>query len=1208
MKSKEQYDKAYAAGEVSDSDFCLVPEIENDSTYIIPINKYHTNQETNYSFSDEYTFNWTEITENITNNIQVICKIYLEDSSEFENYYLNEAFLEAGYIVFSCFKEGNIIGRIQINENGKIIQKDLQNINLNSDSKIINMQKNALHNVQAIEISRDGSGSFFLESENRYDKEKDINIPVAAFYGNDNDDLVVLSRIAKGTSSEDAATVGQLNEVKELIPDIVVGENNSISFNDGIATGENSIAFNGGEAIGDYSIVSGTNEKSVITGIVGSLVADEIEITLPVAKGDISLAFGAGTTAHSAGSRAYGTSSQAGYLGYYFWDINFDTKVITLSTNQKQILTSRKKPTSTILAGWNIGDTISIVNNSPYPMCSKITAIDTSNGTITVDSLPFTSIDDPLVKAPNDRAVIAIPPVRQDSILGQEFDTTRPIGVGEVEIGFGATADGFDNIAAGPVSSAHGFRNTALDTASFVTGRENIGAWGALVGGYKNEVLGDTSFAVGRNHSVTGKNSAALNNNNTASGENSFASGSNTISAGKSSHTEGSGTKVYSNFGHAEGQSTTVGIDGADPANVGVGAHAEGYLTEATGNQSHAEGNQTHATNSQAHAEGFKTQATGQRSHAEGQETVASGNYSHAEGIGTIASGEAQHVSGKYNEEDNNALFIIGNGTKDNPSNIVTVDDTRVIIHGDTTDQYNTSETLLHSDRISVLRYGYDSCQTTLITPDYLENRYQKGDEHNPDENFYAEGILIQPDRINFYKETPFEHGAGDEIDYHIEATIEELTAQDVSKLHSLPTKFIGRPGEGENAEVFNGTSKAYGARSHAEGGSTIAYGNFSHTEGQQTIAGEEGADPANVGLGAHAEGMFTLARGSRSHAEGNRTVAYGAQGHAEGTKTVALGDYTHAEGQSSYPALGSPRAADDDPALFAPDADNDTIHEAWKTKKFSLAKGDASHVEGLNNLALGGKSHVEGSNNIASADYQHVQGKFNEKDNSKVHIVGWGDSESNRKNIHTIDKEGNAYFAGSINASKYLINGKQFNMDWNINDESQMGYIKNRTHYTIVDTSIQGEYYNDVIDSSTAEIAFFNGESEIRPNLEIGGEYKLVIDDQIYPVVLNQYTNPELDESVDNYYTYVQLTSLDKPLPYDLIITQGTNVTGFKPDRPFNISFNTNLVDSFNLILCDEYEPAQVKHLDEKYIPETIARKTDIQKYIDEAILGGEW
>jgi hypothetical protein len=51
-------------------------------------------------------------------------------------------------------------------------------------------------------------------------------------------------------------------------------------------------------------------------------------------------------------------------------------------------------------------------------MCSKITAIDTSNGTITVDSLPFTSIDDPLVKAPNDRAVIAIPPVRQDSIFG----------------------------------------------------------------------------------------------------------------------------------------------------------------------------------------------------------------------------------------------------------------------------------------------------------------------------------------------------------------------------------------------------------------------------------------------------------------------------------------------------------------------------------------------------------------------------------------------------------------------------------------------------------------------------------------------------------------------------------------------------------------------------------------------------------------------
>ena len=343
---------------------------------------------------------------------------------------------------------------------------------------------------------------------------------------------------------------------------------------------------------------------------------------------------------------------------------------------------------------------------------------------------------------------------------------------------------------------------------------------------------------------------------------------------------------------------------------------------------------------------------------------------------------------------------------------------------------------------------------------------------------------------------------------------------------------------------------------------------------------------------------MFTLARGARSHAEGNRTVAYGAQGHTEGIKTTALGSYSHAEGQSSYPALGSPRVADNNPALFALDANNDTIHAAWKTQKFSLAKGESSHVEGLNNLALGGKSHVEGSNNIASADYQHVEGRFNERNDSMVHIVGWGNSESNRKNIHTIDKSGNAYFSGSINASKYLINGKQFNADWNINDESQMGYIKNRTHYTISDANVQGEYYNGVINSSITEI-IFSADNGIDPKyLKINVQYKLLIDDQVYPVVLNTYTNPELDASSDRYYMYVQLTSLDKPLPYGLIITQGINITSFEPDQPFDISFNTNLVDSFNLMLCDEYEPAQVKHLDEKYIPNTIARTKDIPTF----------
>ena len=38
------------------------------------------------------------------------------------------------------------------------------------------------------------------------------------------------------------------------------------------------------------------------------------------------------------------------------------------------------------------------------------------------------------------------------------------------------------------------------------------------------------------------------------------------------------------------------------------------------------------------------------------------------------------------------------------------------------------------------------------------------------------------------------------------------------------------------------------------------------------------------------------------------------------------------------------------------------------------------------------------------------------------------------------------------------------------------------------------------------------------------------------------------------------------------------------------------------------ENDDASVVQVDEKFIPETIARVTDIQDYVDESILGGSW
>lgn len=91
-------------------------------------------------------------------------------------------------------------------------------------------------------------------------------------------------------------------------------------------------------------------------------------------------------------------------------------------------------------------------------------------------------------------------------------------------------------------------------------------------------------------------------------------------------------------------------------------------------------------------------------------------------------------------------------------------------------------------------------------------------------------------------------------------------------------------------------------------------------------------------------------------------------------------------------------------------------------------ASGENSFAEGNETTASGQSSHAEGSYTEASGRYQHVQGLYNvvDKNNEYAHIVGGGVSENERKNIHTLDWEGNAEYAGDIAAT---VNGKKVSM-----------------------------------------------------------------------------------------------------------------------------------------------------------------------------------
>lgn len=123
----------------------------------------------------------------------------------------------------------------------------------------------------------------------------------------------------------------------------------------------------------------------------------------------------------------------------------------------------------------------------------------------------------------------------------------------------------------------------------------------------------------------------------------SVAEGLETISSGKCSHAEGEQCE-----------------------SSGSSSHAEGYQTEASAQFAHAEGLGTKATAPDAHAEGVYTEANGIHSHAEGRRTVASGASAHAQNYKTVAGYDYQTAIGKFNNNDRNNAFEIGNGSSDN--------------------------------------------------------------------------------------------------------------------------------------------------------------------------------------------------------------------------------------------------------------------------------------------------------------------------------------------------------------------------------------------------------------------------------------------------------------------------------------------------------------------------------------------------------------
>lgn len=265
--------------------------------------------------------------------------------------------------------------------------------------------------------------------------------------------------------------------------------------------------------------------------------------------------------------------------------------------------------------------------------------------------------------------------------------------IGTRNIGTYCFAAGSKNAALSTSSSVVGWQNNAEGRFSFVSGRLNKGGYASLVAGRGNRAMGNCAAAVGTNNNASGRFSFAAGNDSVASQDSSialgdharatavgaFASGHSTSSSGVYTFTSGNNTKASASYAHAEGNGTTASgesshSEGFNSTASAIAAHAEGRGT-ASGANSHAEG-ASKATKDCAHAEGRSTEANGDQSHAEGLFSVASGQTAHAEGwstqalkagshssgMGTKATRIGQTVVGIANKQDDEAVFIVGNG------------------------------------------------------------------------------------------------------------------------------------------------------------------------------------------------------------------------------------------------------------------------------------------------------------------------------------------------------------------------------------------------------------------------------------------------------------------------------------------------------------------------------------------------------------------
>ena len=650
-------------------------------------------------------------------------------------------------------------------------------------------------------------------------------------------------------------------------------------------------------------------------------------------------------------------------------------------------------------------------------------------------------------------------------------------GTGSIASNENAHAEGNASIASGLDAHAEGCGTDATTAYTHAEGFETIAsAQSAHSEGESTSASGKYAHSEGYSTAAAGQSTHAEGEGTKALGDYSHAEGYNTTAIGVKSHTEGASTLAVSKNTYNKSNDEIISTWNTYKFSLAKGdaSHVEGKDNLALGTIAHAEGLETIANGNASHAEGTGTIADGNNMHVQGKYNETTKGYAHVVGWGASnndrkdihrlnTSGDAWYAGKLYSNDSVSAMATnITNGVDKDKNDVPgALRATNLPLSLSSVNLYNVEK-----------QYVVNECC-------YIDTKDENGREgysvYKCIKKIDAQGINLDNTE---YWENLGEISSAEFLNKKIPAQGYSPKAEGIGSMAiGYNTKAFGEysfasgngsivQGNAAHAEGYQ--TKAEGNVSHAEGTYTKAYGDNSHAEGtnSETHGADshaEGTQTATMADSAHAEGKYTIAYSEASHAEGRGDVlfvkinenshdsvyqidkivdnkylngnivylengvrtfatiieinsdiitlskkiniedfpleaiiytsgAFNNQAHSEGQNTIATGLNSHAEGQSTK-SVGQATHAEGES---------------------TIAYGSASHAEGADTIASGNRSHAEGYKTKAESDNMHVQGKYNKTTSDMAHVVGWG-SETELKDIHTLDTEGNAWFDGKV-------------------------------------------------------------------------------------------------------------------------------------------------------------------------------------------------